>query len=180
MTILVIASIRSGGRYFTKQLSLEYNLKHYHEPNQINNIDLSKDVVVKLVTWKPWNYDVSEICEYANDFNKVFILDRRDKQLHLESVFNLYEYSKNMGAYYTWNSEKFNKSNPEHSKQYYIEWLNRQSKCLNEVSSELNIPITYYEDLYYDNSKVDLQGLSFKPNLSKKLRKETLKNTNFI
>ena len=51
-----------------------------------------------------------------------------------------------------------------------IEYSKSVSMWLDKLSDKFNIPKMYYEDLYYNTSIVDLQGLEFKPDVTKKLR----------
>lgn len=173
MRILVISSIRCGGKYFCKEISKNYNLKFIHEPNSLDKT-FGTNTIVKLLNYNPvLKYE--ELKNYTRSFDKVFILDRRDKEEQLIAVFHLYEYSNDMDNSYVWDDSMFDKENSKRDKKYYIDWLNRQTTKLEKISEGLGEDIIYYEDLYYNTEKVDLKGLKFEPDLNKRLRKKNEK-----
>lgn len=152
MKIRILANIRCGGRYFTQSLSKTYGLKYYHEPKQMIDKDNS---VVKYLTYNEESfYDIEYLTNLLSDSTQIFLLDRKNKQDQIESCIRLYG-----------NKDR-----------RHWEWgLLEQSKIIKSVSERLNIPITYYEDLYYNTDIVDLQGLTFVPDLDKKEYKPTTK-----
>ena len=162
MRVLVISSIRCGGFYLVKQLSERYDLKLYHEPTYIEGIDFTKDIIVKLLTYTPYGYDVDKIINYSKNYDTIILLNRRDKQDHLISVWELYHNKRDMREQYTHGNGMME------NKEYYSNWIDKQTICINEISKVLSIPITYYEDLYYGD--VDLNGLQFTPDTSQRLR----------
>ena len=89
MKILVISSIRCGGYYFTDQIASNYNLKLFHEPTEeiIEETLKNDNCIVKLFVSKPW-FKPEELKEYVQNFDKVFILDRRNKEEQLKSYFS--------------------------------------------------------------------------------------------
>ena len=167
MKVLVIAAARSGGFYFIKELSKNHDLKLYHEPMDLSYVDLTEDVVVKVLVHRPFGYDVDRIVEYLGKYDHVFLLDRRDKTDHLRSIYNLYEYVGDMGKRYVWDDSMII---DEERVNHYNRWVEKQTNCIEEVSKRTSIPIIYYEDLYYNTSEIDLRGLKFEPNTDKKLR----------
>ena len=162
MKVLIISSIRCGGFSLVKQLSERYNLKLYHEPTNTDDIDFTKDVIVKLLTYTPYEYDVGRIINHSKNYDTIILLNRRDKEDHLISVWELYHNKRDMREQYTHDNGIME------NKEYYSEWIDKQTACINELSKALTIPITYYEDLYYGD--VDLNGLQFTPDTSKRLR----------
>jgi hypothetical protein len=169
----VISSIRCGGKYFCNEISKNYNLTFIHEPNSIEKT-FKNNTIVKLLNYGPF-LDYEEIKSYSKSFDKVFILDRKNKEEQLQAVFYLYEISQNMDISYVWDDSMFEKKDIKRSKKYYSEWINRQSNRLKVISEVLGEDIIYYEDLYYQTDKVDLKGLKFVPDLKKKLRKKSEK-----
>ena len=152
MKIRILANIRCGGEYFTKSLSKTYGLKYYHEPKRIIDKD---DSVVKYITYDREWYDFEYLTKLISDSTHVFLLDRKNKQDQIDSCLRLYSDNQDRSF---WESS-----------------LLKQSEILKSVSEKLNIPITYYEDLYYNTDSVDLQGLTFVPDLDKKQYKPTTK-----
>lgn len=176
MKILVISSIRCGGYYFTDQIASNYNLRLIHEPNSeiIEETLNDNNCIIKLLSSSPW-MKPEELKKYAENFDKIFLLDRRNKEEQLRATFHLYEYTHDISVTYFWNDSMFDKKNPKNSKQYYIDWLDRMTERIEFISEVLKEDIIYYEDLYYQTDKVDLKGLKFVPDLKKKLRKKSEK-----
>lgn len=156
--------MRCGGRYFTKSLSKTYGLKYYHEP--LKEIKDDNSVVKYLTKTK----SIDRLCDLLKDADHVFLLDRRDLESQLESTVSLYYKQKDWNLKWIWDESLIHKEMYNPLRNDLIE----SSKTLEMVSKQLNIPIIYYEDLYYNTQSVDLQGLTFEPDLSDKLR---IKNT---
>ena len=181
MKVLIISSIRCGGFYFMNELCKNHNLSPHHEPKNVGEIkegfEVADDVCIKVLTYKPWKdaSRIEKLIKYASFFDKVFILDRRDKEEQLRAVFHLFEYSNDMRLQYEWDDSMFNKKDSKKTKEYYSDWINRQTSRLEKISEVLGEDIIYYEDLYYQTDKVDLKGLKFVPDLKKKLRKKSEK-----
>lgn len=183
MKILIIASARSGGYYFTKQLSNTYNLEFFHEPqtyDEFHDISNRDGVCVKIVPNHTVRYipdtdrknRISILCKdiTSKNFDKIILLDRRNKKEHTESLVNLAKVSKDMYQNWTRDDKLFDKVDTQ-DWEYFNHLSNISTSFLNALSEKLNTSVIYYEDLYYDTDSVDLQGLEFKPDISKKLRK---------
>jgi hypothetical protein len=179
MKILVLSSVRCGGYYFTKHLSEKYNLLHIHEPKKEKYIQLDVPLVTKVLVYSNWFKD-KNIDEFVSQFDKIFLLDRRDKDEQLKSTWAMHEVSRNMFKSYEWDDSMFNKDNPIVDKENYKGWLKHMSDILSDISIKINTPVIYYEDLYYNTKNVDLQGLDFNPNLNHRLRKINKKNNSII
>ena len=187
MKILTICGPRVGGKYFTKYLADKYNLTHHHEPEmngELDNILLKNNVSVKLVTPHLYRYyhlemglsideSIDSICNRLGKFkfDKLFILDRYHTTEYIESLINLELKLGNHHVNWVYN-DYFKKQYVTNSKiEYYTEYAKQSSSWINSISDKLNIPVIYYDDLYYKTDSVDLQGLEFIPDLSKRLRK---------
>ena len=147
MKILVISSIRCGGYYFTDQWwgMFNYNLKLFHEPTEeiIEETLKNDNCIVKLFVSKPW-FKPEELKEYVQNFDKVFILDRRNKEEQLISTFHLYEHSHDSLVTYIWNDSMFDvKKLLKRDKEYYIDWIDRMTKRLEFISEVLKEDIIY-------------------------------------
>ena len=166
-SILIIANIRCGGTYLSNQLAETYDLKLIFEPGALG--DFKFPVVVKA---NAGMFHPDSLCEYSKKFKTVILLDRRNTAEHLESAIAL-AHTRANEVNWAWKDEY----DQPHIREYNINVLNRHTEVLKEVSSKLNIPINYYEDIYQGGKEIP--GVIFKPNLSKKLRrsdpgKETL------
>ena len=66
-----------------------------------------------------------------------------------------------------------------HPSEVIIKWACTLTNCnntLKELSKELDIPLEYYEEVYYGDGLADKE-LEFKPDTSEKLRQIDLKKT---
>lgn len=175
MKILVIASPRSGGRYFTKSLADTYGLEFIHEPSKKRFNDLPENVCVKVLPYKPYIIDeIDNLERKISKFDFVFLLTRRDKLEHLRSMWNVWELSGNMHKAYFWDDKFFDSSSVlgyGNTLEYYKEKIITLEEQINKLSDKLKLDVIYYEDLYYDTKAVNLKGLQFKPDISKRLRK---------
>ena len=107
------------------------------------------------------------------EFDKIIMLDRRDKIEHTESIINLFTTNRG-NEFGEWAyDENFKKSITKEMWDKWNLYVDESTRWLTAVSDKLNIPIIYYEDVYYNTDSVDLQGLEFKPDLSKKQRKNS-------
>ena len=196
MKILTIAAPRTGGKYFTESLADMYNLTHYHEPEMNSRLDtiLSKNnISVKLVTSRLYYYyhlemglsideSINSICNRLGKFkfDKLFILDRYHTDEYIESLINLGLNTLNNHVNWIYD-EKFKKKYVTKSKIDYIKgYVEENTRWINMISKKLNIDVIYYDDLYYKPDTIDLQGLIFIPDLSKRLRKELLASNKLI
>jgi hypothetical protein len=158
MRVLIIASPRSGSTTLTRAISTALNLKEYMEPyNKFwgskyfkKNADFfEKDCIVKSIAYeKSPGYKGSALeflSEFANQFDKVVLLDRRDFQLQLES----YSYMRQHRYDGDWQAKYiFNESTDLNVDNYYLSLLKDNISFL---AKQLNKPITYYEDIYSNN-----------------------------
>lgn len=175
MNILIISSIRCGGYNFMTQLSKTYNLTPIHEPKELLDIKQynSNGVCVKLLCDWPTD-DTDIIVKYSNQFDYVFLLNRKNLEEHFKSTYVIHEFTKNKTVPWYWD-ENIEKSDDFSDKETkYKTWLQNKTRLLNELSDKLNKQILYYEDLYYKTETCDLQGLDFNPDTSKKLYSSTL------
>ena len=186
MKILTIASPRSGGLYFTKSLADTYRLFHYHEPD-FDEFDYilkrRKGVSIKIHVEqlhkyynKPTIDELDDVIDRIyndvskHNFDKIFLLDRRNVIEHAEAMINILYHKKDMNVKWSSDDEEFIQLRNSKKYDYMIEYSKSVSMWLDKLSDKFNIPKMYYEDLYYNTSIVDLQGLEFKPDVTKKLR----------
>ena len=194
MKILLITNPRTGSTYFGSSLSKTYNIPFINEPAFLDDFKsaLSSDngyvmkVVIPQLYWYYYagieptlNLSKEEsinefyriISEYK--FDKIILLDRRNENEFIDSLINLLvKYAdKPQLKYEKWVYDaEFKKINTTKKREYYKHYIDVCKDWMKSVSIKFNIPIIYYEDLYYNTNKVDLQGLHFVPDTTKKLR----------
>jgi hypothetical protein len=190
--ILVIAEARVGGYYFTESLANEYGLVFHHEPSYpgaFNRIVNSTSMIcTKLYIGSVIRHyetltmsleeKISHLCEVirGHGFDKIFILDRRNEKEHIESMVHMWIITKNMKSDWK-DGDKLQLLLTESRVNELKKSKFKHGLYLKMISDILNIPVIYYEDLYYNTDLVDLQGCVFVPDLTKKLRKEDTPKT---
>jgi hypothetical protein len=192
MKILTIANPRSGSSYFGKYWATKYDIPYLHEPKLLsdeiqpildNNTEFSMKIMVgRLYYDYHVEYGLSfeeSIDKFYNlitnqNFNHIIILNRRDKVEHTEAIISLFN-NNNSESFKSWvYTEHFKKSITTQMWDKWSSYLIESTRWLTAVSEIFNIPITYYEDLYYNPTSIDLGGLDFVPDLSKKLRRNQI------
>lgn len=164
MKILVLSSIRCGGEYFTKKLSETYGLTHIHEPNNIR--DFGNDVCVKIYLHGLISTD--DIVEHSRLYDYVFLLDRKNKKDQIKSAYTMYNITNNRKINWVWKDEYLKIDKLNVNMKEIKSFISGMHDNLVKISNSLNKEIIYYEDLYYNTESVNLNGLEFKPELSKR------------
>jgi hypothetical protein len=155
MRILIISLPRTGSTSLLKNISKSKKLKEVFEPfdgtNRFPYDDMMDNVVVKTIVLfqRPIGVlDYNEwILEFAKKFDEVILLSRKNliecAESHAYAVFN-----RKRG--FTSNTPYVWEETPNFDKCYsdIIKWDN----ALKIISTKLDIPITYYEDIYDLNS----------------------------
>ena len=182
MKILVLATPRSGSTSLTKLIYshlefLEYTL--FIEPFNSNFYTTYKNdgfdfdtylplenfenlLVKSLVLYENIEYPIKSFTNtelYLNwcitFFDKIIILDRKDKFLQSQSFVINETLFRERGL--DWHSPKhydFSKTNESYLKKMIVRY-EESSKLLLDVSYKHNIPIYYYEDIFLnDNGQV--------------------------
>ena len=153
MNILIIALPRTGSSELGKRLSLKHNLKYEFEPfNTTKNVaDISKfkNVVVKTIIFHlPTNVKSENRIEWllnlTKQFDEVILLSRKNLKDCAESwaylIYKEKERSFKSNQTYLWERT------PNYDKEY--EYIQKCNDELVYISNTLNIPITFYEDIY--------------------------------
>lgn len=161
MKILIISLPRTGSTSLLHKISKEKNLKPYFEPFDgsgrviYNNEDNS---VVKTI-----------ICQHDNNiklsesFDEIILLSRRDLKACAEShSYRVHNSSKGFNS----NQQYFWEETPIDQIAYddIIKWNDE----IHSLSKILNVPITYYEDIFDPNSENRLR-LGNKKDINKTL-----------
>lgn len=200
MKILIISPPRCGSTSLLNSIVGTTNIDRISEPFNYNlnrstdygyPLTLDSNVVVKYITSQiPKEYDtrytfIDFIQKDVSNFNKVILLSRRNKIEHLESFINLnLRLSTGKHTHTDWYSEdiKISSLNIDDDSS-----LDKHVDMINKISSNLNIPLTYYEDLYgedriksYDiiknwNLDIDVDDLNEKLNPRYRYRQFTKK-----
>lgn len=153
MSILIIALPRTGSTELGKRLSLENKLNYVFEPYNPRtklsyDMNTQNKVVKTVIFHKPTSIEVKNKLNWLMDlttkFNRTILLSRKDLVACAESW-----------SFYNHNVKKNNFS---HNVSYYWEKTSNYDEDYNKImiwndeinylSKELNIPITYYEDIF--------------------------------
>lgn len=132
----------------------------YHEPfnyglplqvsQSFPKILPEKCVVKSIIDQIPrGNTDVLDFyTNFVNEFDKVILLSRKNKQQVYESILHRVTYFANKN----WHTPYVYEELPENS--IVREWVERQSNLLESLSKILNIPINWYENIYSGNKEL--------------------------
>ena len=187
MNILIIASARCGGRYLMESLAKTYNLKPWHEPRygtlkkhrSFDNMCIKVHLPSKNRYAK---YTNEEWLELGSKFDHIIVLHRKLTTEYLESLYTLWNITKDMYIAYNYETTLKNHMATFETKEDYenhhqsltTQHSNSQKiikKRLNEIASLFNKKLVLYDELYYNPNKIDyLNGLEFNPDLNHKLR----------
>ena len=153
MRILVISLPRTGSTSFSKKLANDNGLSFVFEPFAPNaellsiiknfDIDYTKDnVVVKTLLNDA--YDIDWFINLSKEFDKTYLLSRRDLNACIESWAYLNYKRSEMG--FDFETEYYWEKTPNYEESYIQ--INRWNNKLNTLSKVLSIPIIYYEDVF--------------------------------
>jgi len=175
--ILILGVGRSGTTNLLRGLGHCLSYKKYGEPfnkhrepiHTIKEVLSHKDVIVKTLIdqmdyehWVNFKGDIEDFFKKTIDFNlnflknfdHVILLDRKNQKENIESR----EYQRTYGNRHTWHTPYFIDPSPfKNDKLYKIikDTVTYGGKSIETVSKQINIPITWYEDLYSgDKNKI--------------------------
>lgn len=150
------------------------NIKVY--PDNFLEDNLFVKTIISQVCLKTKLSNSEFYIKIASDFDNVILLDRINYDDHLISITNLLskigkkiEYNRERGIYLHQHQEQFDVHQPWHVdelssedfemiEKYNIpQSLKKEKEDLNIISNALEVPITYYEDLYGDDRSKSLQ-----------------------
>jgi hypothetical protein len=157
MNILIISLPRTGSTELGKDISFKHKLKYECEPfnggkrffgdYDLNNVVL-KTIVFHLPNYIEESNRISWLIELSQNFNEVILLSRRNLVACAESWAYLMHNEK---------QKRFKADEPylwEKTPNFNFGMYQFIKKCNSElvyISEKLNIPITYYEDIYNEN-----------------------------
>jgi hypothetical protein len=162
MSILIIALPRTGSSELIRRLSAKHKAENVFEPfnpsvglpplTNFKNIVL-KTIIFHLPYYVKEENRINWLIELTKNFDEVILLSRKNLTDCAESWSYLMHKEK----------QKSFKSNQaylwEKTPNYNEEYLNiiKWNEELKFISTELNIPITYYEDIYDVNDSGKLR-----------------------
>ena len=185
--ISILCTSRSGSTSLTTFIAKCINKSAIHSPflsNKDYSIDiLNQDNLYKLMIHNlPKEFD--NMLDYGYEIIKksetVILLDRLNKREQAESlVFKKMKYGDSFEYYQLkeyYNKEYLDESNIDTAISYYKD----HSMVLKELSEKFDIPIWYYENIFYDKEKLkelcEYCGVSYDENYYKKYMHPNLKN----
>lgn len=169
MKVLIISLPRTGSTRLLTDISKKHNITPIFEPYNIMFLDKllyhsnMRDVAVKTVIGQApalIKYKVKSVeyftqylkwlYEFIKDFDEIILLSRRDLVACIESTSFLMYNIKRVG--FNSYTSYYYKSPPNEIYLNYEKEIMVYDKIINKISTDLNIPIIYYEDIYDLNS----------------------------
>lgn len=162
MSILIIALPRTGSSELVRTLSDKHKLKNIFEPfNPIVGLppltDFKKIVLKTIIFHLPYYIKeenrINWLIGLTKEFDEVILLSRKNLTDCAESWSYLLHKEKQKS--FKSNQSYLWEKTPNYDKEYLniIKWNDE----LTFISNELNIPITYYEDIYNPNDSGKLR-----------------------
>lgn len=153
MSVLIIALPRTGSTSLLYRIAKEKKLKPLYEPfdgtNRVN-YNNEKNVVVKTII-----SHYHDNLELTKQFDEVILLTRKDIMECTES--HAYQTFFSKKKKYNSNKSYVYEKVPSEIFELCYNDIVKWNKDLNELSVKLNIPITYYEDIFDKNSEERLR-----------------------
>ena len=179
--ILVVHVKRSGSTTLCKGLSETLGLKHYTSPFRPWILNQPKELQVYfnskcILQTESIQYSNNLLGSLIEGFNKVILLSRKNIRDAIESYAYINYHNTETHSYFNSHTSRYvwkKTPNFEKSKSEIL----IQEKVLLELSTKYNIPITYYEDLYYDSQLNTLKDLKLNIN-EEEFAKKYLNPTN--
>jgi hypothetical protein len=156
MSILIIALPRTGSSELGKNLSKLYTLDYLYEPfdplKGITEINIDKNTLIKTMVFRApvfiKNSDrIQWLIEFTKQFDQTILLSRKNLTECAESWSYLLHHKKLRK--FRDNFPYFWEKTPNYDEDF--EFIKNCQTELEIISDELNIPITYYEDIYDPN-----------------------------
>jgi hypothetical protein len=148
MSILIIALPRTGSTTLLYKLAKENNFTPLFEPFDNSGrfkYTGQKNVVVKtIICHHPNNFELSK------EFDTIILLSRKNLLECAESHAYQTHFSKVKN--YNSNNQYYYEEIPSNIFQLCYNDIIKWNKDLDELAYKLNIPISYYEDIYDINS----------------------------
>ena len=188
--VLIIAGARVGGSNIMRAIaggnksSYKFEMDLIDDWNIINpSIDVCKYVPFFDHPNMEYDYDynmlvsIDMVVERAKQFNKIVIMNRRDKVEQTESLYALKVVNDSRNFIHWDESQVDSKSSLYKNLYRYNQEMDR---CLRYLSDRLNIKIDYYEDVYKINGindrsiKLDYKYFSKNRKLRRRSKQKTI------
>jgi Mg2+ and Co2+ transporter CorA len=148
MKILIISLPRTGSSNLLFKLAEENKLKPIYEPfhdgtNQFKNWIYrpeENNVIIKTII----NHHHNNL-QLVKDFNKIILLSRRDLKSCTESWIY---FIKNVNSSFTSHQSYYYENIYDKEFDYYYKIIKEYHYEIENLSKILNVPITYYEDIF--------------------------------
>lgn len=144
MRVLIIALPRTGSTSLLYKIAKENNLKPLFEP--FDNSDRSKYAMEKGIVVKTIICHHPNNSKLAKEFDEVILLSRKNLLECAESHAYQVYFSKTKS--YNSNFPYLYEKAPEDVFKLCYSNILKWNYEINQLSVKLNIPVTYYEDLY--------------------------------
>ena len=153
--VSIICTARSGATNLSLYLKKVFNINFISSPflNNEKKIDSLKEnnLYKHMIHSLPNGY--YDLYEFGKDVIKlsdiVILYDRKDKIKQSESLaFKKFKYQNDYSKYHI--RELYDNIDTDLFEECLF-YFNKQSEVIKKLSEEFNIPIFWYEDLYYDN-----------------------------
>ena len=169
MKLLIISLPRTGSSTLLFKLAEEKKLKPIYEPfhdgtNQFKNWTYNPNednIIVKTIINQHQNN-----LDLVKEFDEVILLSRRDLKECAESY--AYFMVNVRDGFQSWQ-EYYYDNITESDYMYALNLISKMNEDIQIISNELNIPITYYEDLFDIESEERLRKYSTKEVKKKKM-----------
>lgn len=153
MKILIIAIPRTGSSNLLYDLAIKHNLKPIYEPfdgsGRAKYIKNEDNIVLKTMI-----FQTSAPKDLISEFDEIILLSRKNL---IECAQSYAYFSKNkkngFKSYYSY----FYENVEDDEFQQIYDRIQILDSSLKKLSKEVNIPITYYEDIYDLNNKERLR-----------------------
>jgi len=163
MSVLIISLPRTGSTSLLHKIAKEKNLKPLFEPfDGTGRIEYNgeRDVVVKTIICHH-----NDNLELSKKFDEVILLTRRNVKECTESHAYQTYFSKKKN--YNSNTPYVYEEVPSEIYELCYNDIIKWNKEIDELSTKLNVPITYYEDIFDSNN----EGRLRKGNRDKTIKK---------
>ena len=166
MKILIISPPRCGS---TSLLNCICDVSGYNTINepyyiekteQVYPLEIPTNSVVKMLSNQvPTQFGTSDdfikyILSIKSDYDRIILLNRRNKKQHLESWANwVVRYKRNDDTHMIWYADDIKK---ELTNVSYDRDLKYHVNRIYDIFNILSIPITFYEDLFGDDRQLSL------------------------
>ena len=178
--ILILHVNRCGSTRLSKSLSLELNTTHYPSPFRSYILNQPKEFSFYfnnpcILQERVINEPEERLRQLIEGFDKVILLTRRELNKAIESWAYVAYHRNKVGSHFNSHTTKYVwEKTPNYQEIKLV--LESADKLLKDFSNDYNIPITYYEDLYYntplktvDNFELPIDSKTF---ISKYLKTE--------